>query len=61
VHRGHQAVEGGVTPVRSKRSDMIHATTDLRRTLCDRRCDGWIVEPDTAVMCKRCRDAAEFN
>lgn len=50
-----------MTPVRSRRSDLIHATHDLRRTLCNKRCDGWVVEPDTAVVCQRCRDAAEFN
>jgi hypothetical protein len=50
-----------VTRVRSKRSSLIHATYDLRRTLCNRKCDGFLVEPDTAVTCHRCREAAEFN
>jgi len=50
-----------MTRVRSKRSDVIHLTHDNRRSLCNRKVDGWIVEPDTAVTCSRCRDAAEFN
>ena len=50
-----------MTRVRAKRSVLIHATYDLRKTLCNRRCDGFVVEPDTAVTCLRCREAAEFN
>lgn len=49
------------TPVRSKRSDLIHLTRDLIRTLCNRVCNGWVIEPDTAITCQHCRDAAEFN
>lgn len=50
-----------MTRVRARRSSLIHATHDLRRTLCNRKCDGFVVEPDTAVTCTRCRDATEFN
>lgn len=50
-----------MTRVRSRRSSMIHLTLDLRRTLCNRVLKGWLVEPDTAVTCSACRDAAEFN
>lgn len=50
-----------LTRVRAKRSMLIHVTLDGRRTLCNRPCDGFVIEPDTAVTCERCRDAVEFN
>lgn len=50
-----------MTRVRARRSDIIHATHDSRRTLCNRKCDGFVIESDTAVTCAKCRDAAEFN
>lgn len=43
-----------MTPVRSKRGSIIHATWDLRRTGCKRKCDGYVVEPDTAIDCEKC-------
>ena len=43
-----------MTPVRSKRSDLVHASYDLRRTGCGRKCDGWAVAPDQAVTCVAC-------
>lgn len=42
-----------MTPVRSKRG-ATHATYDLRKTACGRSCDGWVVEPDTAIECRSC-------
>ncbi len=49
------------TRVRSRHSDLIHITVDSVRTLCNRPLKGWLIEPDTAVTCAKCRDAAEFN
>lgn len=43
-----------MTFVRSRRSLVVHATADARSTLCSRKCDGYIVEPDTAVTCSQC-------
>jgi hypothetical protein len=48
-----------MTPVRSKRSDLIHATYDCRKTACARPCDGWIVEVETAVTCPACIRVAQ--
>lgn len=42
------------TRVRPKRSDVIHASADLRLSLCNRKVDGWVLETDTAVTCSRC-------
>lgn len=52
-----------MTRVRSKRSDLVHLAHphDERRTLCNRTMTGWLVEPDTAVTCTRCREAVEYN
>jgi hypothetical protein len=33
-----------MTPVRSKRGRYVHATNDLRRTICSKPCDAWICE-----------------
>ena len=49
-----------MTPVRTKRSKWIHVTHDLRITLCNKRCDGWIVS-DRKVDCPLCLDAATTN
>lgn len=48
-----------MTFVRARKSRVIHATWDLRRTACNRSCDGFVVEPDTAVTCSRCVRVAQ--
>lgn len=45
-----------MTPVRGKRGRLIHLSADLRKTLCGRRVEGWIVEPDTNATCSVCVD-----
>lgn len=56
-----------MTPVRGPRGRLSHVTEDVRRTLCGKPCDAWIVldfrpedQPDQ-VTCQWCRDAVEFN
>lgn len=43
-----------MTFVRARRSLVIHATYDGRKTACSRKCDGWCVAEDTAVTCSAC-------
>jgi hypothetical protein len=43
-----------MTRVRGKRGKLVHATTDLRRSLCNRKVDGFIVEPDSDITCDVC-------
>jgi hypothetical protein len=43
-----------MTPIRARRGRVIHATWDLRKTGCKRPCDGYVVEPDTAIDCEKC-------
>ena len=43
-----------MTPVPARRGKGIHATCDLRLTGCDKRWDGYVIEPDTAIDCERC-------
>ncbi len=50
-----------MTPVRSKRSHVVHLSADLRRTMCGKRCDGWLVEPDQAETCLVCHTNARTN
>lgn len=50
-----------MTPVRGKRGKWVHWTHDLRTTLCRKKCDGWIVEPDTKPTCEICLDASTTN
>lgn len=51
-----------MTPVRSKRGKDVHASYDLRRTVgCNKKCDGWIVEPDKLLTCPLCIEATTTN
>ena len=50
-----------MTNVRSKRSHLVHVTADLRKTLCGRKADGWLIEPDQAVTCLICHIASTTN
>jgi hypothetical protein len=52
-----------MTRVRSKhsRSRITHVSYDLRTTMCGKRCDGWIVEPQEGVTCARCHEATTTN
>jgi hypothetical protein len=49
-----------MTNVRSKRGRYVHASHDLRTTMCGKRCDGWIVEPQQ-VTCPKCLEATTTN
>jgi hypothetical protein len=50
-----------MTPVRSRRGALIHLTADLRRTMCGRKADGWVVEPDAVETCIVCHANARTN
>ena len=50
-----------MTPVRSKRSHLVHVSADLKRTLCGRAVKAWIIEPDQAVTCLTCHIASTTN
>jgi hypothetical protein len=43
-----------MTRVRSRRSSVVHVSTDLRRTFCNRKVDAWVIEPDNDITCERC-------
>lgn len=43
-----------MTLIRSRRCRVIHVSSDLRKTLCNRSCSGWVLEPDTAADCLQC-------
>ncbi len=44
------------TPIRARRGGRVHATDDLRRTLCGRTCDGWPVGTEIPT-CRQCLTA----
>ena len=48
-----------MTFVRARRSLLIHGTWNLRVTGCKRKCDGWVVEFDTALTCPECIRVAQ--
>lgn len=56
-----------MTPVRSRRGKYTHLTETLRKTVCSKRCDGWLLvdfRPENNpeyVDCPTCREAVEFN
>lgn len=50
-----------MTPVRSRKGVVIHLTADLRRTMCGRKADGWIVEPDAVETCIKCHVNTRTN
>jgi hypothetical protein len=50
-----------VTPIRSRRSHMVHVSWDLKRTLCGRPVKAWIVEPDAPVTCLTCHISSTTN
>lgn len=47
------------TPIRARTGRVIHCTWDLRKTGCGRKCDGYLVEPDTAIDCEKCIRVAQ--
>ena len=50
-----------MTSVRSTRGRYIHATHDLRKTYCNKKCDGWFVEPDQKATCPTCHTMTTTN
>ena len=50
-----------MTPVRGKRGKFRHLTHDLRRTLCNKKCDGWVVETGDYEPCQECEHVATTN
>lgn len=50
-----------MTPVRSIRGKVIHLTADVRRTMCGKKCDGWIIEADAVETCLVCHRNARTN
>lgn len=49
------------TTIRFRHGSLVHATLDLRRTLCGRKADGGIVAPDNIITCRKCHEAVSFN
>ncbi len=54
-------MNGDWTPIRFRHGSLVHATHDLRKTLCGRKADGSIVAPDSIVTCAKCHEAVSFN